>query len=229
MPQCPGFFAPPSQGRRLRGRGRDISSPSMISSRVSSRQGKSVWRRPPASSSEQPAEAGPTLPSIYKQVLPSERNTGVSATLHTRGAQRAGLPPSAGDRGFSSHTPSYAMHILWPRTRRKLPSACVVASRGVNGGGRASAPTRVGAVLLGLSARTHGTAASQIATTPAAHGAHRRHPAAHPYRPCRPRCHPHPTAHPTARRAPARRTRRRRLPLPADLTVGLRRRLGWPT
>merc|ERR1740130_291440 len=67
----------------------------MISSRVSSRQGKSVWRRPPASSSEEPAEAGPTLPSIYKQVLPTERNTGVPPASNGNGAKSSGAAAAA--------------------------------------------------------------------------------------------------------------------------------------
>ena len=76
----------------------------MISSRLSSRQGKSVWRRPPVVPGEEPAEAGPTLPSIYKQV-PRERKTAVSTTLHThtRGAQRAGSPGWLGN-GCSART-----------------------------------------------------------------------------------------------------------------------------
>ena len=71
----------PAPARGVRHSGARPRGPTelMISSRVGSRQCKSVWKRPHASSSSDTL-AGPTLPSIYKQV-PPERKTAVSATF----------------------------------------------------------------------------------------------------------------------------------------------------
>ena len=90
----------------------------MISSRVGSRQCNSVWKRPHASSSSDTL-AGPTLPSIYKQV-PPERKTAVRATFAEL-VGGDGLAPVARERVIGAHKPNLALHFVRPRMGRKLP------------------------------------------------------------------------------------------------------------
>jgi hypothetical protein len=93
----------------------------MITSRIGSRECKSVWKRPHASSSSG-ALPGPTLPSIYKQV-PPERKTAVSATLQNlcKGGGSVGLPRMAREWLFGTHGPNIALHFVRPRMGLKLP------------------------------------------------------------------------------------------------------------
>merc|ERR1740130_2530251 len=110
----------------------------MISSRVSSRQGKSVWRRPPASSSEEPAEAGPTLPSIYEQVLPTERNTGVPPASNGNGAKSSGAAGAATTVATSCRPDGWAAAAVGladlTKPKAKPPNAAAGSARG---GGKA--------------------------------------------------------------------------------------------
>ena len=91
----------------------------MISSRVGSRQCKSVWKRPHASSSSDTL-AGPTLPSIYKQV-PPERKTAVSATFAELVGGERDLPRWLGNGFVGTHRPNLALHFVRPRMGRKIP------------------------------------------------------------------------------------------------------------
>jgi len=74
----------------------------MISSRVGGRQCKSVWKRPHASSSSDTL-AGPTLPSIYKQVLP-ERKTAVPPACNgaSHGASNGASKKGSGAKGLGA-------------------------------------------------------------------------------------------------------------------------------